>query len=121
MTPEPHAQDLRKRLDEAEETIRAIQQGGVDAFVLEELASFRVYTLESADRPYRVFVEQMQQGVATLHPDGTILYCNRRLPDLLKDVRVKDGVLAFRFHRGLIEVVAVMAVLGIAVQLLLVA
>ena len=31
------------------------------------------------------------------------------------------GVLAFRFHRGLIEVVAVMAVLGIAVQLLLVA
>jgi chromate transporter len=31
------------------------------------------------------------------------------------------GVLAFRFHRGLIEVVAVMAVLGIAVKLLLVA
>ena len=84
MTPESHAEDLRKRLDEAEETIRAIQQGGVDAFVLEELASFRVYTLESAERPYRVFVEQMQQGVATLHPDGTILYCNRRLPDLLK-------------------------------------
>ena len=84
MTPEPHAQDLKKRLDEAEETIRAIQHGGVDAFVLEELASFRVYTLESAERPYRVFVEQMQQGVATLHPDGTILYCNRRLPDLLK-------------------------------------
>ena len=31
------------------------------------------------------------------------------------------GVLAFRFHRGLIEVVAVMAVLGIAVRLLSVA
>jgi chromate transporter len=29
------------------------------------------------------------------------------------------GVLAFRFHRGLIEVVAAMAVLGIAVRLLL--
>ena len=84
MTLESHAQDLRKRLDEAEETIRAIQQGAVDAFVLEELASFRVYTLEGAERPYRVFVEHMQQGVATLHPDGTILYCNRRLPDLLK-------------------------------------
>jgi PAS domain S-box-containing protein len=76
--------DLRSRLAEAEETIRAIQQGAVDAFVLEELGRHRVYTLEDADAPYRVFVEEMQQGVATLHRDGTIFYCNRRLADLLK-------------------------------------
>ena len=62
--------DLRSRLLEAEETIRAIQQGAVDAFVLEELGRHRVYTLEGADRPYRMFVEEMQQGVATLHRDG---------------------------------------------------
>jgi len=76
--------DLRDRLETAEETIRAIQQGAVDAFVLEELASYRVYTLEGADRHYRMFVEQMQQGVATLHADGAIVYCNRRLAELLK-------------------------------------
>jgi PAS domain S-box-containing protein len=81
--------ELQARLEQAEETIRAIQQGGVDAFVLQELASYRVHTLDTADRPYRVFVEEMQQGVATLHADGTILYCNRRLPDLLKQPHEK--------------------------------
>ncbi|HEU5182818.1 MAG TPA: ATP-binding protein [Candidatus Polarisedimenticolia bacterium] len=75
--------ELDARLREAEETIHAIQKGAVDAFVLEEANSHRVYTLEGADRPYRIFVEEMQQGVATLHADGTIVYCNRRLPELL--------------------------------------
>ncbi|HZN02764.1 MAG TPA: ATP-binding protein [Candidatus Polarisedimenticolia bacterium] len=78
---------LRARLDEAEETIRAIQQGAVDAFVLEELGRHRVYTLEGGDRPYQVFVEQMQQGVATLHLDGTVMYGNRRLAEMLKTPR----------------------------------
>ena len=81
--------ELLARLEQAEDTIRAIQQGSVDAFVLQELASYRVRTLEDADRHYRMFVEQMQQGVATLHADGTILYCNRRLADLLKMARDK--------------------------------
>jgi PAS domain S-box-containing protein len=76
--------DLRFQLEEAEETIRAIQQGAVDAFVVKEVPGLRIYTLEGADRPYRLFVEQMQQGAATLHTDGTIVYCNRRLAELLK-------------------------------------
>ncbi len=76
--------ELRRRLEEAEETIRAIRSGAVDAFVVEEPAGHRVYTLEGADRPYRLLVEQMQQGAATLQADGTIVYCNLRLADLLK-------------------------------------
>ena len=76
--------ELHRRLEEADETIRAIRQGAVDAFVVEDLPSYRIYTLEGADGPYRLFVEQMQQGVATLHPDGTIVYCNRRLAELLQ-------------------------------------
>ena len=75
---------LRARLEEAEETIRAIQQGAVDAFVLEEMGRHKVYTLEGTDGPYRVFVEQVQQGVATLHPDGTVVYGNRRIAEMLK-------------------------------------
>lgn len=75
--------ELRRRLEEAEETIRAIQEGAVDAFVVEEGAGHRVYTLEAADRPYRLFVEQMQQGAATLNAKGTIACCNRQLADLL--------------------------------------
>jgi PAS domain S-box-containing protein len=77
-------EELRRRLEEAEETIRAIQNGDVDAFVVKESSGHQVYTLETADRPYRLFVEQMQQGAATLHADGTIVYCNRRLADMLK-------------------------------------
>jgi PAS domain S-box-containing protein len=76
--------DLRRRLEEAEETVRAIQSGAVDAFVVEEgSGDRRVYTLEGADRPYRVFVEQMPNGAVTLQPDGTIVYCNRRLAELV--------------------------------------
>jgi PAS domain S-box-containing protein len=74
---------LRLRLEEAEETIRAIRNGAVDAFVVAESRGARVYTLQSADRPYRLLVEEMQQGALTLRDDGTIAYCNRRFADLV--------------------------------------
>ncbi len=70
--------ELRLRLEEAEETIRAIRSGAVDAFLVEVPDGARVYTLETADRPYRLLVEEMQQGALTLSDDGTIAYCNRR-------------------------------------------
>ncbi len=75
--------ELRLRLDEAEATIRAIRSGAVDAFVVEEPHGTRVYTLQSADRPYRLLVEEMQQGAVTLSDDGTLAYCNRRFADLV--------------------------------------
>jgi PAS domain S-box-containing protein len=75
--------ELRLRLEEAEETLRAIRRGDVDAFVVEEDDGHRVYTLQGADRPYRLLVEQMQQGAATLLADGSIVYCNLRLAELL--------------------------------------
>jgi PAS domain S-box-containing protein len=81
--------DLRRRLEEAEETISAIRSGAVDALVVEESAGHRIYTLEGADRPYRLFVEEMQQGAATLHADGTIAWCNRQLAELLKTSQEK--------------------------------
>ena len=70
-------EDLRDRLVEAEETLRAIRQGEIDALVVSEEQGERVYTLHSADRPYRLMIEEMGQGAVTLLPDGTILYCNR--------------------------------------------
>jgi PAS domain S-box-containing protein len=76
--------ELRRRLDEAEETLQAIRDGSVDAFVVEGEQGSRIYTVEGADRPYRLLIEQMHQGAATLSVDGTILYCNRRLASLLR-------------------------------------
>ena len=45
--------ELQKRLAEIEETVKAIQDGTVDAFVVGQGASQRIYTLDGADRPYR--------------------------------------------------------------------
>ncbi|MCA9134094.1 MAG: PAS domain-containing protein, partial [Planctomycetales bacterium] len=75
--------ELRRRLVEAEETLHAIRSGGVDAFLVEEAGGHKVYTLEGADRPYRILVEQMHQGAAMLTAAGDIAYCNQRLAELL--------------------------------------
>src|SRR5476651_1279501 len=75
---------LRWRLEEAEAVVEAIRDGIVDAVVVNSTPGESVYTLEGADRPYRLLVEAMQQGVAVLNPDGVILYCNPCLADLFK-------------------------------------
>ena len=75
--------DLRRRLEEAEETLRAIREGGVDAVVVHNSAGHRIFTLEGADRPYRLLVEQMPQAAVTLDADGRVVYCNLALADLL--------------------------------------
>jgi PAS domain S-box-containing protein len=71
--------ELRARLEEAEETLRAIRSGEVDALVM----AGEVYTLKGAETPYRLLIESMNEGAATLAPDGTILYCNRRFADMV--------------------------------------
>jgi diguanylate cyclase (GGDEF)-like protein/PAS domain S-box-containing protein len=76
--------DVIERLEEAEDTLRAIGAGEIDAFVLSEGGKERrVFTLATADRPYRLFVEQMRDGAATLSVDGLILYANEQLAQLL--------------------------------------
>lgn len=74
---------LRRRLEEAEDAIRAIREGEVDALLVERERE-QIYTLESVDKPYRLLVEQMPQSGATLTTDGQIIYCNRRFCELLK-------------------------------------
>jgi len=76
--------DLRVRLDEANETLRAIRIGEVDAVLVRGPQGDQVFTLKGADEPYRVLIEEMNQGAVTLSGDGSILYCNRRFADLLK-------------------------------------
>ena len=43
----------------------------------------QVFTLKGADQPYRVIVESISEGAATLGADGTIFYCNQALATLL--------------------------------------
>ena len=81
MTPRS---DALARMAEAQDTLRAIAAGEVDAFVVSDKAlGRRVFTLSTADRPYRMFVENMRDGAATLSPGGLALYANRGLSELL--------------------------------------
>ena len=75
---DPHDQTeaLRARLADAEETLRAIRQGEIDALVVESPGGNRIYTLHSADEPYRLLVEEMQEGAVVLTDRGDILYAN---------------------------------------------
>src|SRR5512141_2646098 len=68
--------ELKNRLEEMEETLRAIRQYMVDAFVVTRDNGVHVVTLNEADFPYRRMVESMNEGAVTLIPDGTIFYCN---------------------------------------------
>ena len=88
---------LREKLREAEETLEAIRNGDVDAVVVSGADDIpRVYTLETADQTYRLLVEEMQEGALTLTRGGDILYCNRRLAQLVETEpeRVIGGSLA---------------------------
>ena len=76
-------EDLRSRLGEAEETLRAIRQGEVDSLLVSTDEGDRIYTLKSADYFYRALVEQMGEGAVTINEDGAILYCNRRFAQML--------------------------------------
>jgi two-component system CheB/CheR fusion protein len=78
-------EELRGRLEEAEATIHAIRSGQVDAFVVTRAeGGDEVFTLKTADRPYRLFVQSMREGAVTLDGDGTILFCNEYFAELLK-------------------------------------
>ena len=74
---------LRARLAEAEEMLRAIRQGEIDALVVEGAGGNQVYTLHSAEEPYRNLVEQMQEGAVVLTGRGDILYSNARFAALV--------------------------------------
>ncbi len=75
--------DVHHRLQEAEATLNAIREGAVDAVVVDGPAGPQIYSLESPDQPFQVFVEQMQEGAITLNADGVIIYCNRFFSDMV--------------------------------------
>jgi PAS domain S-box-containing protein len=75
--------DLRNRLEEAEDTLRAIREGEVDALVVSGHAGEQIYTLKGADYSYRILIEAMNEGAGILALDGDILYANQQLAEIL--------------------------------------
>jgi PAS domain S-box-containing protein len=71
--------ELQAQLREAQDTIKAIRDGTVDSLVIGPVGQEQVYSLASADRTYRLLVEAMSEGAATVSPRGVILDANPRL------------------------------------------
>jgi PAS domain S-box-containing protein len=63
-------------LADAEDLLRAIRGGEVDAVVVSGPQGDQVYTLNGAEYPYRVMVEAMSEGAVILASDRTIVYSN---------------------------------------------
>ncbi len=86
-SPESRTRDVTPaapcRLSEAEETLRAIRAGEVDAFLVTREGGANVVSLEGVDSAYRQLVEHMHEGAAILDARGSVLYCNTRFADLL--------------------------------------
>ena len=74
---------LRNRLEEAEDTLRAIREGEVDALVVSGHAGEQIYTLKGADYSYRILIEAISEGAGILALDGDILYANQQLAEIL--------------------------------------
>lgn len=69
---------FRDRPQLAEEALRAIQAGDE-----------HVVTLEGADLPYRILLDQMYAGAVTLTADGVIIYCNHRFADIVRTPKAR--------------------------------
>jgi PAS domain S-box-containing protein len=88
----PAEKTLRSRLAELEENLRdlreheslakAIQADEVDAVIVLKDGP-KINRIHSDEPLYRVIVEEMAHGVATVLPDGTIVYANRHLATTL--------------------------------------
>ena len=78
-------EELNSRLTDAEETLMAIRNGEVDAIVISGRKGEQVYSISSAETPYRTFVEEMNEGAVNLSKNGVIIYCNQRFASLVKE------------------------------------
>jgi two-component system, NarL family, sensor kinase len=82
--PSSELAELRARLAEAEQTLRAIRTGEVDALVVEGKQGPQVFTLQGAEHAYRVLIESINEGALALTADMMILYANECFARMVK-------------------------------------
>jgi PAS domain S-box-containing protein len=100
-TPPDQHQKLLARLKTAEETLDAIQSGEVDALMVSDRRGAQVVSLQGGEPAYRMLVEAMSEGAATLSRNGAVLYCNRRFAELLR--RPPEKIIGIEFQSLIAE------------------
>ncbi|RYY50714.1 MAG: HAMP domain-containing histidine kinase [Chitinophagaceae bacterium] len=76
-------EELEAQVSESHDIIDAIRKGEVDAFIVKNEELHELYTLKSADKSYRVFIEQMSEGALTVNEEDVVLYSNQRFATLI--------------------------------------
>ena len=87
-SPPPASTALELKAAQTAQALAAIRDGEVDALFVAGGGSGGstagwMFTLEGADRAYRLLIEDMAEGALTLTPEGHVTYANRRFADLL--------------------------------------
>jgi|GEM_PF-3099864 len=77
-------EDLRRRLADAEYTLRAIRDGEADALVIADGQHEAVHILRDGDHIYRQFIEAARGGTVTLSGTGDILSCDAGFAETLQ-------------------------------------
>jgi PAS domain S-box-containing protein len=91
--------ELRARLAEAEEALRAIRTGEADAVVVAGRQGPQVFSLQGAEHAYRLLIESMNEGALTLTVQETILYANQCFARMAK--RPLEQLIGSSFRRFL--------------------
>ena len=74
---------IRHQLEEAKNSIEAIKTSNIDALVTVHENDLKIFTENTADKPYRILIEKMHEGAILLHEDGSILYCNSSFANMV--------------------------------------
>jgi PAS domain S-box-containing protein len=76
--------ELQTQLAAAEEALRAIRSGEVDAIVVNTPSGELIYALKTVDQPYRDMIEAINEGVVNVTPSGMVIYSNQRFADMAR-------------------------------------
>lgn len=95
-TQSQEIESLKEELREAREILEAIRTGSADALVVSRNGTDVVYTLLNADKPFRIFLEEMQEGAVTVDEIGLVVYANRRFADFIGTPL--ESVMGSSFH-----------------------
>lgn len=80
---EDELERLRAQVADLGSALEATTAGDIDAVVLGAPGAEQIYSLSTAERPYRLIVENMSEGAATVSEQGTVLFVNRRMTELM--------------------------------------
>jgi PAS domain S-box-containing protein len=93
--------ELRIRLAEAEDALRAIHEGEVDAIIVSGTSGEQIFSLMGTESIYRLIVDTMKESAFTVAFDETILYCNAQFGEFVK--HPLEQIVGHRLHEFVSE------------------